>query len=163
MHIAKGRETFRNHLKLLRKYSSERPATIDISDVLGTKSSPKKSPETSSELPLRLHPNLEHRGVAVGLGINRRYEDTYCTNPSISIADEGLRINSLVQERMEKKRKEKELKKKGDSRNGLSRWHSASRINQFEARIEDEFSPFLQKSGRSTGTLEIITPSRKGI
>ena len=105
------------------------------------------------------NPNLERSGIGIGSGLNRRLPKQASLDVPL---DSQPRTNSLVQERMEKRKKEKALEKKlKEARSPrLSRWSSVRDLNSSD---DETFTPFLRnrKTSKGSETLVVQVGDRK--
>ena len=105
------------------------------------------------------NPNLERSGIGIGSGINRQLPKQASLDVPL---DAQPRTNSLVQERMEKRKKEKALEKKlKEARSPrLSRWSSVRDLNSSD---DETFTPFLRnrKTSKGNETLVVQVGDRK--
>ena len=139
----------------------ERKASLELlqRDLEGEKSEDKpprpgsgRSVSSSSPAPPpppkpRFNPNLERNGIGIGSGINRR-PTSAVSLPDGPVNNGAPRVNSLVQERMEKKRQEEAARREAQKRkNSLSRWQSMSALNS-SSDDDSFFSPFLQRRNK---------------
>ena len=136
----------RHRKRLERKASLERMKSFDFAPRIEEEPAP----------PIRLNPNLELRGIAICSGINRK---PHHIMPDVRLPPEEdgkPRVNSIVQERMEKKRKEQEKKKelaKEKNRAGpFSRWKSMTALNNKSDDDSDAtFTPYIARKAKGSG------------